>query len=78
MKLTNLSSSIVIFFVCAIKLIEIAEIISNKIRIFFFVIFSKLLLVTSRGLALVGDLVSQRYKLKTELPSTKPTQNITI
>ena len=28
---------------------------------------------TSRGLASVGDLVSQMYKLKTELPSTKPT-----
>ena len=31
------------------------------------------LLVTSRGLASVGDLVSQMYKLMTELPSTKPT-----
>ena len=29
--------------------------------------------ITSRGLASVGDLVSQMYKLKTELPSTKPT-----
>jgi len=29
--------------------------------------------LTSRGLASVGDLVSQMYKLKTELPSTKPT-----
>jgi hypothetical protein len=28
---------------------------------------------TSCGLASVGDLVSQMYKLKTELPSTKPT-----
>jgi hypothetical protein len=28
---------------------------------------------TSRGLASVGDLVSQMYKLKTELASTKPT-----
>ena len=28
---------------------------------------------TSRGLASVGDLVSQMYKLKTELPNTKPT-----
>ena len=29
--------------------------------------------LTSRGLASVGDLVSQMYKLKTELASTKPT-----
>ncbi|WP_310554383.1 hypothetical protein [Flavobacterium sp.] len=29
--------------------------------------------LTSRGLASVGDLVSQMYKFKTELPSTKPT-----
>jgi hypothetical protein len=28
---------------------------------------------TSRGLAAVGDLVSQMYRFKTELPSTKPT-----
>jgi hypothetical protein len=30
-------------------------------------------LLTSCGLASVGDLVSQIYRLKTELPSTKPT-----
>jgi hypothetical protein len=30
-------------------------------------------LLTSRGLASVGDLVSQMYKFKTELASTKPT-----
>jgi hypothetical protein len=29
--------------------------------------------LTSRGLASVGDLVSQMYKLKTKLASTKPT-----
>ena len=29
-------------------------------------------LPTSRGLASVGDFISQMYKLKTELPSTKP------
>ena len=32
---------------------------------------------TSRGLASVGDLVSQMYKLMTELPSTKPTLKFT-
>ena len=30
-------------------------------------------LPTSRGLASVGDLVSQMYRFKTEFPSTKPT-----
>jgi hypothetical protein len=29
--------------------------------------------LTSRGLASVGDLVSQMYRLKNQLPSTKPT-----
>jgi hypothetical protein len=29
--------------------------------------------LTSSGLVAVGDLVSQMYRLKTELPSTKPT-----
>jgi hypothetical protein len=31
--------------------------------------------LTSRGLASVGDLVSQMYRLKNQLPSTKPTLN---
>jgi hypothetical protein len=30
-------------------------------------------LPTSRGLASVGDLVSQMYRLNNQLPSTKPT-----
>ena len=29
--------------------------------------------LTSRGLASVGDLVSRMYRIKTKIPSTKPT-----
>jgi hypothetical protein len=41
-------------------------------RIFFRNVVVKWL-VTSRGLASVGDLVSQMYRIKNQLPSTKPT-----
>ena len=39
------------------------------------IVFGRNLPLTSRGLASVGDLVSQMYRFKTELASTKPKLN---